>query len=236
MNAIEIKNLSFGYDAQNKIIQNLSVKIKEGDFVGVIGPNGSGKTTLIKILIGALKPKNGTIKYFEKKIDDSNKLIGYVPQKLQIDSTFPATVNELLHTIKEKENFEEIIKIMEIEKFLDQKFSELSGGQQQRVLATLAIIKKPKILILDEPSSGIDVKGQTCFNELLSKLNQTKKITILLISHDTEMVSKYAKTALCLGKPHYCFGPTKNLKKYLEKIYGEEYRVFPHQHKGHHHH
>lgn len=236
MNAIEINNLSFGYNAQNKVLQNLSIKIKEGDFVGIIGPNGSGKTTLIKILIGALKQNRGKINYFGKKFENSSDLIGYVPQKLQIDSTFPATVNELLHTINGKEDIDELIKIMEIEKFLDKKFSELSGGQQQRVLATLALSKKPKILILDEPSSGIDIKGQTCFNELLSKLNKTKKTTILLISHDTEMVSKFAKTALCMGKPNYCYGPTKNLKNYLEKIYGDEYKVFPHHHKGHHHH
>jgi zinc transport system ATP-binding protein len=85
-------------------------------------------------------------------------------------------------------------------------------------------------LILDEPSSGIDLKGQTKFNELLSKLNKTKKTTIILISHDTQMISKFAKKALCIGKPSYCFGPTKNMKDYLEKIYGKEHSVFPHKH------
>jgi zinc transport system ATP-binding protein len=230
MNAIEVKNLYFEYNNQNKIIENLSFKIKEGEFIGVVGPNGSGKTTLIKILIGTLKQKKGSVKFFGKNLSISKNIIGYVPQKLQIDTTFPATVSELLNLLNDKKNIQEVIKIMEIEKFLDKKFSELSGGQQQRVIATLALSKNPKILILDEPSSGIDLKGQTKFNELLSKLNKTKNTTIILISHDTQMISKFAKKALCIGKPHYCFGPTKNMKEYLEKIYGKEHSVFPHQH------
>jgi zinc transport system ATP-binding protein len=230
MDAIEVKNLYFEYNNQNKVIENLSFNVKEGEFVGVVGPNGSGKTTLIKILIGSLKQKKGTIKFFGKNLNNSKNIIGYVPQKLHIDSTFPATVNELLSFLDDKKNIKEVLKIMEIEKFLDKKFSELSGGQQQRVIATIALSKNPKILILDEPSSGIDLKGQTKFNELLSKLNKTKKTTIILISHDTQMISKFAKKALCIGKPSYCFGPTKNMKDYLEKIYGKEHSVFPHKH------
>jgi zinc transport system ATP-binding protein len=230
MDAIEVKNLYFEYNNQNKVIENLSFNVKEGEFVGVVGPNGSGKTTLIKILIGSLKQKKGTIKFFGKNLNNSKNIIGYVPQKLHIDSTFPATVNELLGLLDDKKNIKEVLKIMEIEKFLDKKFSELSGGQQQRVIATIALSKNPKILILDEPSSGIDLKGQTKFNELLSKLNKTKKTTIILISHDTQMISKFAKKALCIGKPSYCFGPTKNMKDYLEKIYGKEHSVFPHKH------
>jgi zinc transport system ATP-binding protein len=230
--AIKVDNLDFSY-GKVRVINDLSFEIKEGDFVGIIGPNGSGKTTLVKILIGSLKKDSGSIVFFENEFNKVKDFMGYVPQKIDVDPTFPATVKELLNVVKNKVDFDEVIKIMEIEKLIDKKFSELSGGQQQRVLASLALAKNPKILILDEPSSGIDISGQTKFNDLLSKLNKKRNTTILLISHDTEIVSKYTNKALCIGEKYSCFGSTKNIKTYLSKVYGSDYKAFPHHH--HHH-
>ncbi len=228
MNSIKVESVSFRYSKES-VIENLSFEMKKGDFVGILGPNGSGKTTLIRLLLGFLKPEKGKISIFGKNVFKARELIGYVPQKLDIDRSFPGTVREMLELVKSKSG-NEIINLMEINQLFDQKFVELSGGQQQRVITAMSLLKEPEILILDEPSSGIDVKGQTKFNDLLSRLNAEKGVTVLLISHDVNLVSKYAKKALCVNKGHYCFGATKELPKFIKETFGKDYKFYPHYH------
>ena len=199
IDAIKISKLDFSYNGE-EVLKNISFSIKEGDFVGIIGPNGSGKTTVIKIILGLLEPKNGSVKLFGTPIENFTnwKNIGYIPQKYSLDKNFPATVKELFSLVSKKTPSEDLLKKLGITKLLDKKFIELSGGQQQRVMTAMALINNPKLLILDEPSVGVDVKVQREFYKLLHNLSDDEGITIILVSHDISMISKYAKSVLCI--------------------------------------
>lgn len=202
---VELKNISFSY-SKNEVLKDVSMSINEGDFVGVIGPNGSGKTTLLKVLTGILRPKKGSVFLFEKNSNifkDWYK-ISYISQKAtNIDKNFPATVAEVvsmgLLSVKKfpkiisKDDKNKIIKalsVVKMQNYFETQITDLSGGQQQRVLIAKAIISNPKLLILDEPTTGIDQENQISFYKLLNKLNK-QGITIILVSHDIGKITKY---------------------------------------------
>lgn len=202
---IELKNISFAY-SNTDVVKDISLEINKGDFIGLIGPNGSGKTTLLKIMLGILKPRKGEIKILQKNINVFNEWfkIGYVPQKAtNITKDFPATVEEVISmgllsikkipkiiTQEDKLKINEALKIVKMQSFSKTRITELSGGQQQRVLIAKALITNPKILLLDEPTTGIDQENQNSFYELLGKLNK-KGITIILVTHDIGRITEY---------------------------------------------
>ncbi len=226
---LEFDRVSFAY-GQTPVIQDLSLGINEGDFVGILGRNGSGKTTLIKLALGLEKPADGMIHVFNQpgqKALDWNR-IGYVPQQRALDKTFPATVRELLSL--RKGNLRPLVTTLGLTELLDQKFSELSGGQQQRVLLGFCLLSKPSLLILDEPEAGVDLKTQRQFYALLRKLNHEKKLTIVLITHEAELVTRYAKTVVFLenGKIR-AKGPASQAYALLNEIYGETFH--PREHR-----
>lgn len=218
---LSVSSLSFSYGG-NKILDNVSFEIKENDFVALIGPNGSGKTTLIKIVLGLLSSEQG-----ELFLSVPKSGIGYVPQRYTVDKNFPGTVAEILSTKNR-----EIIKQTGIRDILDKKFINLSGGQQQRVLIALALQKGPKLLILDEPTTGVDVQAQQNFYELLKRLNR-KGITIILVTHEVGVVSSLVKNVFCISHQICCMGKPKEMPKLLKQMYGEH---FVHHHYGGHHH
>ncbi len=207
---IEIKNVSFSY-TNTLVLKDINLKINKGDFVGLIGPNGSGKTTLLKLMLGILKKNNGEIFLFKKKLNEFNEWnkIGYVPQKAtNIETNFPATVTEVvlmgLLSIKKMPKFftkndykkmHDALVTVNMQDYSKKRITELSGGQQQRVLIAKALVTNPEVLLLDEPTTGVDQKNQNSFYSLLGKLNK-KGITIILVSHDigriTDHVTKIA--------------------------------------------
>ncbi len=207
---IQLKDISFAYTTTD-VVKDISFEINEGDFVGLIGPNGSGKTTLLKIMLGILKPRKGEILILQKNINVFNEWfkIGYVPQKAtNIAKDFPATAEEIVSmgllsikkipkimTKEDKLKINEALKIVKMTAFAKTRITELSGGQQQRILIAKALVTNPKILLLDEPTTGVDQENQTSFYELLGKLNKTG-ITIVLVTHDigriTDHVTKVA--------------------------------------------
>lgn len=205
-NIISIENVSFAYNKEN-ILQDIILSIDEGDFVGIIGCNGSGKSTLMKLLIGQLTPSKGKIKLFDEDLNKSNNLnkIGYVPQiSLSSGANFPATVEEVVMANlyskigfmkfpkkEHKEKVKEALKIVNMEDFSKRLIGNLSGGQQQRVMIAKALVSDPKIIILDEPTTGIDAKSEEQLYALLEKLNKETKITIVIVSHDFAKISKY---------------------------------------------
>ncbi|HYY40271.1 MAG TPA: metal ABC transporter ATP-binding protein [Nitrososphaera sp.] len=232
MQVVEIDRLSYAY-SDNLVLNNISFSIGEGDILGIIGPNGAGKTTLFSCMLGLLNDYTGTIKIFGEDIKNKNskifESIGYIPQKKTIEQNFPATVEEIVSlgiTISGKISREKIASALETVDLLvqkDRRVGELSGGQQQRVLIAKAMVDNPKLLILDEPVTGIDHETQNRFYSLLKKLNHENRITIIWASHDLDAVNRLATSVACInrsmffhGKTHEFFEDPDLLKAYSE--------------------
>jgi zinc transport system ATP-binding protein len=229
---LEIKNLTVKYD-DHIILNELNFYVNAGEIVAIIGPNGSGKTTLLKAILGLI-PHRGEVKIFGKSprlaLDD----IGYVPQRLDFDRTFPLAVKEFLGFIKIKDPSwrKEVLTETGVDMFTDKQIGELSGGQLQRLLIANALLKEPKLLILDEPTSGVDVAAEMTFFELIEHLNETHNLTIMLISHEVQMVYKFATQILCLNKDLVCNGRPKEAitQEVLEQLYGKNIEFQSHEH------
>lgn len=191
--AISVSDLSFSYDS-TEILRNVNFTILEHEFIGVFGPNGGGKTTLLKLLLGFLQPKSGTIKIFGKTPTEAEQLMAYVPQKMKFDPKFPINVLEVVQmgqlshlnffgrldqTLKKEA--ERALEHVGLSKFSKQPFGTLSGGQAQRALIARALVSRPKILLLDEPTAGVDVQGEKELFLLLKGLK--KEMTILMVTH-----------------------------------------------------
>jgi zinc transport system ATP-binding protein len=229
---VSINNLNLKKDS-DIILDNVSFKIKKGDFLGIIGPNGAGKTTLFKCMLGLNKNFSGTIRIFNKDIKKEYKKIykkiGYIPQSNNFDPQFPATVKEIIElgmiekNKLSKDTLKEIVEFTGIAEYLDKRIGNLSGGQQQRVMITKALINEPELLILDEPGTTIDINILKLFYKLLIKLNQEKKITIIWSSHDLDAVNLLSNKVACIYKKLLFHGGSKeffsdenNIKKFTE--------------------
>ena len=215
------KELTLGYDG-NPILENLSFSVSAGDYLCIIGENGAGKSTLMRTILGLQPPMKGQV-----AMGDGLKAneIGYLPQQTVVQKDFPASVREIVrsgcqgqcgfrpfYNKKEKQLAEENIKKMGIEHLADRCYRELSGGQQQRVLLARALCATRKLLLLDEPVSGLDPKVTQEMYELIRKLNQEDGITIMMISHDLEAALRYASHILHIGKKIY-FGKKEDYVK-----------------------
>jgi len=230
---IQVKQLSLKLNG-NTILDNVSFDIKQGEYVGLIGPNGGGKTTLIKIILGLLNPTSGKV-----EIAFPRNKIGYVPQRAsQSLHNFPATVLEIVNSglIKKNKNsldlVEKAIQIADIDHLKNKMISQLSGGEFQKVLIARALVSEPKILVLDEPIVGVDSPSQQKFYKFLADLNKTQKITILFISHDLEVITSQASKVLCLNKQLICRHAHSDLLKdeHIEKIFGKDMHLLHHHH------
>ena len=248
MQIVEIDKLSYAYSG-SLVLDNISFTIDEGDILGIIGPNGAGKTTLFSCMLGLLEDYTGTIKILGEDIKKKNskvfKGIGYIPQKKTIEQNFPATVEEIVSlgiTTTGKTSKEKIDLALETIGLLTQKdrrVGELSGGQQQRVLIAKAMVNDPKLLILDEPVTGIDLEMQNKFYSLLKKLNQENKITIIWASHDLDAVNRLATSVACINRSMFFHGKTYEffenpdlLKAYSESSMQAHMHLHSHTHRG----
>jgi len=203
---VEIKDLSFSY-GDEEILTNVNCRINAGSYVGIVGHNGSGKSTLLKLILGIIKPDKGKIYLFGKNNADLiewNK-IGYVSQKAGITTShIPITVQEVIKMEKVTDKaVDDALSSVDMLKFKYRLLRELSGGQQQRIFIARALVKKPQLLILDEPTVGVDVKTQEKFYNLLDRLNKQKAITLLLVSHDLHTISHKVKTVIQLDRKTY---------------------------------
>lgn len=226
---IKLENVTYRYNS-DLVLENISFKADQGDLLGIIGPNGAGKTTLFSLILGLLEGYQGKITVFDEDIRNNRKVlkkIGYIPQKNIIDQGFPATVEEIVSLgLFERKTKDKIISAINTVGLLEQKhkrIGELSGGQQQRILIAKALVNEPQLLILDEPTTGIDLETQNKFYALLRKLNSENKITIILASHDLDAINKLANKIACVnrkmsfhGDAREFFGNEQLLKSYSE--------------------
>ncbi len=248
-NIVEVKEVSFSYE-HTLILDQVSLKVHPGDYLGIIGPNGAGKTTLLKIMLGLLTPDKGMVELFGidiRNFKDYSK-IAYVPQKvIDFDINFPATVQEivsmgryaqkgLFHRLKATD-FEIVNKSLEqvkMQKYRDVLIGDLSGGQAQRVFLARALVSQPELIFLDEPTTGVDPKSQDDFYKLLRELNHKMGLSLVLVSHDTERLVNEVMHIACLDHNLVCHNSPEDFihdSDYLN-IHGQKIRVIPHHHNN----
>ena len=239
LNVVEINHLTVKYP-DVKALDDVSFTVKEGDFLGIIGPNGAGKSTLFASMLGLNTKYDGSIKFFGqdiKKSKDYLKEIGYVPQKPIFEKNFPATVNDIVRMSLRKESNEkkidEILQQLWIHELSNRRIGELSGGQQQRVFIAKALVNNPKILILDEPVTGIDQQSIDLFYSILKELNSRQKITIIWSSHDLDAVNQLANHVACLNRTLFFHGESDDFFDNDELV--KQYSEASMQEHMHHH-
>jgi zinc transport system ATP-binding protein len=225
--AVEIKNVSISFNEMS-VLHDINLSIEENDFMAIIGPNGGGKSTLLKIILGLLTPDTGEVKVFGKDPHKVRNLIGYLPQKVSFDPEFPINVFDTVllgrykglfkgYSKEDKTAVIRALKEIDLLKLKDRQISKLSGGQMQRVFIARAIVRQPKLLIMDEPMSSIDPEMQNSFYELLSNLKN--EMAIVLVSHDVGAVSSQVDKIACLNRELFYHGPVEESAEGLEEVY-----------------
>ncbi|MFB5602859.1 MAG: metal ABC transporter ATP-binding protein [Candidatus Nitrosomaritimum aestuariumsis] len=239
LNVVEIEHLTVKYP-DVKALDDVSFTVKEGDFLGIIGPNGAGKSTLFATMLGLNNKYDGIIKFFGQDIRKSKdylREIGYVPQKPIFEKNFPATVNDIVRMSLRKESNEkkidEILQQLWIHELSNRRIGELSGGQLQRVFIAKALVNNPKILILDEPVTGIDQQNIDLFFSILRELNSKQKITIIWSSHDLDAVNQLANHVACLNRTLFFHGESDDFFDNDELV--KQYSEASMQEHMHHH-
>jgi len=220
---ISFERLSFSY-GDERILDDITFSIPDGDYVAIVGPNGAGKSTLLKLLLGLLTPQEGCITVFGHSIEKAREHldIGYVPQRIvSSDIMMPATVEEVVQSAcvasqkffssvnrEDRKAAKDAMEMLDILDLKDKLVNQLSGGQRQRVFIARALARRPKVLILDEPTVGIDTAVKIKFFTLLDDLNK-KGLTILIVSHDLDIMKEKAKTIVGIHRRLICHTPAK---------------------------
>jgi len=226
---VQIQNVWFAYNGKT-VLQDVCLNIQQGDFIAMIGPNGGGKTTLLKLMLGLLRPDQGSIKVLGGQTEKASHHIGYVPQDVHINRSFPITAIDVvlmgklrpdkrwaLSSAQDRREALDALERMEIANCANSKIDALSGGQRQRVFIARALVAQPKILLLDEPTASIDARGQVEFYRLLKVLN--KDITILVVSHDLVAISTHVKSVACVNKRLHYHNQAEITGEMLEEMY-----------------
>ena len=243
---VELEDVDFDYGA-GPVLERINLTVEPGDFLGIIGPNGSGKTTLLRIILGLLPPTRGAVRLFGHPPGAFGQWgrLGYVPQKATLDPSLPVTVREVVATgllpslglfgrlrASTRERIEEVLGQVGMAAQGSTRIGVLSTGQQQRVLIARALVSKPELLILDEPTGGVDPEAQTSFYALLHHLNRERDVTLILVSHDIAVVAKEVTKLACLNRRLIFHGRPGDFLSdaALAALYGPAVRVVSHEH------
>ena len=239
---IEFESVTFAYE-QFPVLENVNLSIPRGEFASIVGPNGGGKTTMLKLMLGLLVPQKGEIRLFGDLPRRTRKKVGYTPQFLRVDESFPVSANDvvLMGRMKcgawkiwyDKHDYAAADQALETMRLIDVKnmpFQSLSGGQRQRVLIARALCGEPELLLLDEPTSNIDPSSEEVLFDILAELN--KRLSIILVSHDIGFVSKLVKSVICVNRS-VVVHPTSELNgKMIQDIYGSDnLKMIRHDHR-----
>ena len=235
---ISIEGLSVSYD-KKRVLTNVYLQVREGKVIGVLGPNGAGKSTLFKAILGLIETNSGTIKIFGKDISENRRRMAYVPQKDEVDWTFPATVRDVVlmgrypaKTIwqrldaKDHQKAEEAMKELSISDLSGRQIGALSGGQQQRVFLARALCQEADILLLDEPFVGVDITTEEHIIRVLRKLSAQGK-TLLVVHHDLATVKDYFDQVILINQRIVAYGDTETtfVKENISKAYGSQHTI-----------
>jgi zinc transport system ATP-binding protein len=239
MPALSVRNLTVRYEGQPRpVLEGVSFDLEEGRIGIVIGPNGSGKSTLLKAILG-LVPAEGDVRVFGEPAAGASSALGYVAQRLPFDPTLPLTTREAIRMAlarrpdaAQEESFRHVVEILRIEPFLDRPLGTLSGGQLKRAMIARALVTRPRLLLLDEPEAGIDVTGEETLYELLEHLREHEWLTVLICSHELELVARYADQVYCLNRRLLCSGAPDQVltPETLGSLYGRAPAVYHHEH------
>jgi zinc transport system ATP-binding protein len=241
----EICDLSVKYQNGVSALENINIDIYESDLIALIGPNGAGKSTLLKVILGLIKPTSGSIKLFgSTDLDKNLKSVGYVPQTALVrDQNSPFTVYEtvmmgrtsvagLLHPLGKVDRLkvDEVLRLFGIYELKDRKIGQLSGGQSQRVFLAKAMVAEPKLLLLDEPTSGVDMASKKEFYNILERLNRERQIAVVLSSHDVGVVTKIANRVLCINRSQFFCGLNHDFdaEKEIHRTYNHNVELIDH--------
>jgi zinc transport system ATP-binding protein len=242
---VELHDVSVSYANGVLALDGITVDINEKDLIALIGPNGAGKSTLLKVILGLVRPTSGSVKLFgSEELMKNLKYVGYVPQSAQArDSNLPFSVFEtvilgrtphagLFHGMgaKDRQKVEEVLKLFGIFELKDRRIGQLSGGQSQRVFLAKAMAAEPKLLLLDEPTSGVDTTSKREFYNILERLNKEKGITIILSSHDISVITKIANRVLCINRSQFFCGENADFSADTEihKVYDHPVEIMDH--------
>jgi len=239
---IQIEDVSFAYPFGPPVLEHIDLAVDEGEFVGLVGPNGGGKTTLLKIMLGLLRPSSGRVRVLGRPPEEGRAEIGYVPQFATFPRNFPISVRDMVlmgrlgrtrpvfgYTRADRSAAEAVMRRTHIESLAGTPIERLSGGQLQRVLVARALVCEPRILILDEPTANIDLRGEEDIFDLLKALN--RQLTIVLVSHDISFISRYVNRVACLNRTLVCHGTEAISGELIERLYGEPMRMIHHSHE-----
>ncbi len=232
---IRLENVSLRYGQKN-ILDTIDLSIHSNEIITIIGPNGAGKSTLLKVILGLITPTGGSI---SKK---SKLSIGYVPQKLTLNDTLPLTVERFLQLAKNysKEYANQLLTTVKADHLLKNDIRSLSGGETQRVLLANALLRKPELLVLDEPAQGVDVQGQVELYQLIETIKQQFQCAILMVSHDLHLVMAKTDRVICLQHHICCSGSPESISDHsdFKRLFGhhsmDSLALYQHSHNHSH--
>jgi len=246
--AIRISDLSYSYN-EMPVLTDVHLDIFPGDSASIVGPNGGGKTTLVKLILGLVQPDKGTVLVYGKAPEQERTRIAYVPQYARYDPAFPIAVFNVVcmgrlggtlsgrYTRHDKEVAREALAAVNLTKLARRPFSALSGGQRQRVLIARALASEGDILILDEPTAGLDRQSEQQLFALLTELN--RKMIILMVTHEIGVSSTFFQRVICVNNQVYVHPTSELTGELLRDMYGGDLRMIRHDHRcgpgGHEH-
>jgi len=232
MKIVSISDL-WVYRGEHAVLEDINLDLEEDDFLGLIGPNGGGKSTLLKVMLGLIKPDRGKVQVFGLAPQEARGRVGYMPQKTLFDQGFPVKALEVVlmgrysragllrrYGPKDREAALQALVAVGMKDLAGREIGALSGGEQQRVFVARSLVSEPKLLLLDEPTAGVDAAQQTEFYDLLCHLNREIGIAIVLVSHDITAISRHVNKIACLNQRLYYHGSKELTNEDIEKAYG----------------
>ncbi|PKL36674.1 zinc ABC transporter ATP-binding protein [Candidatus Peregrinibacteria bacterium HGW-Peregrinibacteria-1] len=222
---VEMKDVTVAFKKGANILENISLEVREGELISLIGPNGAGKSTLLKAMIGLVVPNNGVVKRFTDNVF-------YVPQSKDLDGSFPMSVREFA-TLYGQKGFENYLKEMGVLEKIDERIGSLSGGEYQRVIMAIALSRKAELLLLDEPTSGIDIIGEQTFYRLITDIHLKYGISMIVVSHNIHMVMQNTNKVMCLAHGGCHVGKPTHIKSNaaFKDVFGDHLIPYIHEHE-----